>query len=333
MTTNSDSLSVADLGQAIPDRAGMVNTLKDKLQNLAGQQSSIVDSLDPVVKNRVVVLQEIQAQYNEVEKKFLEEKAALEARYQKLYEPFYSKRFEIVNGIKDVEGLPEETGKADASVEHKEEAVKGVPDFWLNAMKANDILAFQITQRDEEALKYLKDIRWSKMEEPKGFKLEFLFDTNPFFKNTLLTKEYHMIEEEEPVLERAVGTEIEWNAGKNLTQKLMRKKVKKGAKNVKPITKTEPCESFFNFFAPPRVPDDDEEIDHDKAEELQDIMEQDYAIGSTIRDKIIPRAVSWYTGELEDTEIYEDADESGDLGDEEEDDDDDEGGSDSDDAK
>jgi nucleosome assembly protein 1-like 1 len=56
-------------------------------------------------------------------------------------------------------------------------------------------------------------------------------------------------------------TEIEWYPGKNLTQKVLRKKPKKGGKNAKPITKTEDCESFFNFFSPPQVPDDHEDID------------------------------------------------------------------------
>lgn len=73
-------------------------------------------------------------------------------------------------------------------------------------------------------------------------------------------------------------TEIEWAAGKNLTQKVMKKKPKKGAKNTKPVTKTEECESFFNFFTPPQVPEDDD-IDQDTAEQLQDSMEQDYDIG------------------------------------------------------
>ena len=53
-------------------------------------------------------------------------------------------------------------------------------------------------------------------------------------------------------------TEIEWYPGKNVTQKILKKKPKKGSKNTKPITKTEECESFFNFFCPPQVPDDDD---------------------------------------------------------------------------
>jgi nucleosome assembly protein 1-like 1 len=43
----------------------------------------------------------------------------------------------------------------------------------------------------------------------------------------------------------------------------MKKKPRKGSKNTKPMTKTEDCESFFNFFSPPQVPDDEEEIDED----------------------------------------------------------------------
>lgn len=63
----------------------------------------------------------------------------------------------------------------------------------------------QISERDEGALKYLKDIKWCRIDNPKGFKLEFFFDTNPYFKNSVLTKTYHMIDEDEPILEKAIG--------------------------------------------------------------------------------------------------------------------------------
>lgn len=334
--------SMADLGSALPtgsaalsaeDRAGLVNALKDKLQHLAGQQSGFLDSLSPVVKNRVSALQEIQSKHDELEAKFFEERAALEAKYQKLYEPLYAKRFEIVNGINDVESKDE--SENNASTDENREEEKGVPEFWLTAMKTNEVLSVQITDRDEGALKYLKDIKWCRIDNPKGFKIDFYFETNPFFKNSVLTKTYHMIDDNEPILERAIGTEIDWYPGKNLTQKLMKKKPKKGAKNAKPVTKTEQCESFFNFFSPPQVPEDDEELDEETAESLQDLMEQDYDIGSTIRDKIIPHAVSWFTGEAcqldeledvdeEDDEDEEDGDEDEDEDDEEEEDDEDE---------
>lgn len=77
-------------------------------------------------------------------------------------------------------------------------------------------LQFQIQEHDEEALGYLKDITWSRVEVPKdddaqkgdaskGFKLDFFFNPNPYFKNSILTKTYYMIDEEEPILEKATG--------------------------------------------------------------------------------------------------------------------------------
>ncbi|XP_058106279.1 nucleosome assembly protein 1;2-like [Magnolia sinica] len=133
---------------------------------------------------------------------------------------------------------------------------------------------------DEGALKYLKDIKWFRINDPKGFKLEFFFDPNPYFKNTILTKTYHIIDDDEPILEKAIGTEIEWYPRKSLTQKVLKKKPKKGSKNAKPITKTEQCDSFFNFFNLPQVPNDDnDDIDEETVEQLQNQMEQDYDVG------------------------------------------------------
>ncbi|KAL3642962.1 Nucleosome assembly protein [Castilleja foliolosa] len=323
MGSNNDSFNVADLGAALnaEDRADLVNALKTKLQGLAGKHSDVFENLSPTVKKRVESLQEIQSEHDDLEAKFFVERTALEDKYQKLYQPLYAKRYEIVNSVVEVNGVT--TGE-----EPKE---NGVPDFWLTAMKNNIELADEISEHDDEALKFLKDIKWFRIEDPKGFKLEFYFDTNPFFKNSVLTKTYHMIEEDEPILEKAIGTEIEWYPGKCLTQKIMKKKPKKGSKNTKPITRTEQCESFFNFFSPPKVPDEDD-IDEDDAEDLQNLMEQDYDVGSIIRDKIIPHAVSWFTGEAAqdeygdievDDEIDEEDDEEDDE-DEDEDEDDDE---------
>uniref|UniRef100_A0A5B7A9X8 Uncharacterized protein n=1 Tax=Davidia involucrata TaxID=16924 RepID=A0A5B7A9X8_DAVIN len=338
MSNSKNNFNMSDLGSALPgaaaalkaeDRADLVNALKNKLQDLTGKHSEVLENLPPKVRKRVDVLREIQSQHDELEAKFFEERAALEAKYQKLYQPLYMKRYDIVNGIVEVEGVTNESATNQGEDKAAEE--KGVPDFWLTAIKTNEVLSEEISERDEGVLKFLKDIKWSRIDNPKGFKLEFYFDTNPYFKNSVLTKTYHMIDEDEPILEKAIGTEIEWYPGKCLTQKILKKKPKKGSKNAKPITKTENCESFFNFFNPPQVPEDDEDIDEDAAEELQNLMEQDYDIGSTIRDKIIPHAVSWFTGEaahdefadIEDDDDDDDEDIDEDEDDEEDDDEDD----------
>ncbi|WOL14042.1 nucleosome assembly protein 1 [Canna indica] len=323
-----DSLNFNDLHAALSaeDRAGLVDALKNKLQSLAGKHADVLETLTPEVRKRVEVLREIQSQHDELEAKFFEERAALEAKYQKLYEPFYSKRYDIVNGVTEVEGITAECATENPA-DDKATEEKGVPGFWLNAMKTNEVLAEEIQERDEDALKYLKDIKWCRIDNPKGFKLEFFFKANPYFKNTVLTKTYHMIDEDEPILEKAIGTEIEWFPGKCLTQKILKKKPKKGSKNAKPIMKTENCDSFFNFFSPPEVPDDDGDIDEDTAEQLQNQMEIDYDIGSTIKDKIIPHAVSWFTGEAaqdDELEIVDDDEEDEESGDDEEEEDEEE---------
>lgn len=89
----------------------------------------------------------------------------------------------------------------------------------------------------------MTDIKSSNLEDNKGFKLDFYFEENPYFKNTMvffftsfccvvcyaaialavffigigslisllefiyvqLSKTYHMIDDDEPILERAVG--------------------------------------------------------------------------------------------------------------------------------
>ena len=63
----------------------------------------------------------------------------------------------------------------------------------------------QITNADGEALKYLTDIKWSRKDDFRGFMLEFCFDKNPFFTNSVLTKTYQFLDEDETILHKATG--------------------------------------------------------------------------------------------------------------------------------
>ena len=91
-----------------------------------------------------------------------------------------------------------------------------------------------------------------------------------------------------------LGCTINWKEGKNLTVKTVKKKQKHKSKgNVRTITKQVKNDSFFNFFDPPPIPDDpDADIDP----ETQDLLTADFEIGHYIRDRIIPRAVLFFTG-------------------------------------
>ncbi|GAX85232.1 hypothetical protein CEUSTIGMA_g12652.t1 [Chlamydomonas eustigma] len=301
------------------------NLIEAKLAELGLEQSpeEFVNGLPPHIKRRVEALQELQKRRDEIEAQFKKEKAELEARYEKLYSPLYSERAEVVSGSKDI---PVKEGEPVGN-----ESVKGIPEFWSTVLMKCDTTAELIKDKDLEVLNYLIDIKaeniFQESGEPGGFKLIFTFSSNPFFSNTVLEKTYFMMAEDDGVLEKSEGTKIEWKTGKDVTVKIMKKKPKRGGKDAKPQIKTEKVESFFNFFSPPEVPDEDEDIDEETMEELQALIETDYEIGATIKEKLIAKAVSWYTGEaIEDEPYYfggDDEDEEFDGEDGEEDDDDD----------
>lgn len=89
------------------------------------------------------------------------------------------------------------------------------------------------------------------------------------------------------------------------------------------MKKSVPTESFFNFFSPPKPPtDDDDDID-DVASDIEDRLELDYQLGEDIKEKLIPRAVDWFTGEaLAFEELDEDDLDAADFDDDDDDEDD-----------
>lgn len=63
------------------------------------------------------------------------------------------------------------------------------------------------------------------------------------------------------------------------------------------VKKTVPTESFFNFFSPPQAPNDDDVEDEEAVADIEDRLELDYQLGEDIKEKLIPRAIDWFTGE------------------------------------
>ena len=62
------------------------------------------------------------------------------------------------------------------------------------------------------------------------------------------------------------------------------------------IRKLIPVESFFNFFSPPSIPEDTDDLTEDELGELRGRLECDYEVGDLFKTKIIPAAVYWFTG-------------------------------------
>lgn len=276
--------------------------LQERLKELSLDPEQFLASLPAPVAARVEELKKLQGKHDDLEEQYKKERAALEAKYQGLYEPLYKDRAAVVSGEQAVEGA----AGGDA---------KGIPKFWCTVLMRCDITRDIMNEKDPAVLEYLTDIQSETLhdipgeeegETLTGFKLKFFFADNPYFDNKVLEKAYYMLDDDEPVLEKAVGTDIAWKPGKNVTVKVMKKKPKKGAKpDAKPLTKTEPVDSFFNFFNPPQIPNEADEMEEEEMEQLQERIEEDYEMGDTIRGRLIPHAVSWYTGEALDEMLDE----------------------------
>jgi len=329
----------------------MFAALQGKLNSMVGVNSGYITSLPAPVKRRLKALKKIQLESTKIEAKFYEEVHKLECKYHEMYLPLYNQRSKVTKGehepnddecqwpsddeddeelagdMKDKAKLEDEKTKKEAD----EKDIKGVPDFWLTIFKNVDMLQEMVQEADEPVLTKLTDITVTFSESPMGFTLHFYFAPNDYFSNSVLTKEYEMKCEpseddpfsfEGPEIFKCKGCTINWKEpGKNLTVKTVKKKQKHKSKgNVRTITKQVKNDSFFNFFDPPPISDDPEA---DVDPETQDLLTADFEIGHYIRDRIIPRAVLFFTGEaLEEDEFdeEEEEDEEGEEGEEEEDD-------------
>merc|ERR1711964_33470 len=118
----------------------------------------------------------------------------------------------------------------------------------------------------------------------------------------------------------AEGDKIDWKTGKDLTVRIESKKQRnKNTKQTRVVKKTVPTESFFNFFSPPLAPTEE---DDDEASDIEERLELDYQLGEDIKEKLIPRAIDWFTGEALQFEELDDDMEEGDFEDEDDDEDD-----------
>ncbi|OJJ48766.1 hypothetical protein ASPZODRAFT_129070 [Penicilliopsis zonata CBS 506.65] len=315
----------------------LVSMIQGKLGSLIGRSSGYIESLPPPVRRRVAGLKGIQKDHAKLETQFQEEVLELEKKYFTKFMPLYQRRAEIVNGTTEPTESEVDAGHEDheddesekisdeAKDEGSETATFGIPEFWLSAMKNQISLAEMITERDEEALKHLKDIQMEYLDRP-GFRLMFEFAENDFFTNKTITKTYYYKEENgyggDFIYDHAEGDKIDWKAGQDLTIRIESKKQRnKNTKQTRIVKITVPTESFFNFFSPPQPPtEDDESI----AEDIEERLELDYQLGEDIKEKLIPRAIDWFTGDALQFEEFADDIDADDLDDDEEEDDEEE---------
>jgi len=161
-----------------------------------------------------------------------------------------------------------------------EDSSPGVEGFWLQAFLKNKFLreTLIVGDRDEEALRYLRDVRCTLLDNVESYELSFEFAGNPFFEEQVLRKIYNYDEDRQAV--GIEGQSIAWKDGMDLTD---------GGK-----------QTFFTWItAPVKVPSaaDIKGLGKVGRKELQEQLEEELDQGMTLKDYVIPHAVMWVTKE------------------------------------
>ena len=335
VTTDLSNLTLGDGGDDDDDDDEEEDEEDEEGEDAAAMEA-IMAALSEPVRARVEKLKELENEHAAIFAQYEAERCALEMKYQALYAGIYDKRADIITGRAEDTGAAAAAVSSEASTESTgdSKALKGVgeldgiPKFWLQAMVHRAILTNLLHQTDVEALSFLEDIRSVDQEDMGGFELQFIFAENPYFTNRVLTKAYkvpNMLKDEEPMLEKVTGCEIDWKPNMSLTydEKTKKQRAKKGKNKgqtrivVEKIAKP----SFFTFFDSLDVEKMEECQDQDEAEELMDRFNMDYTAACFFRSEFIPHAVLNFTGEAEDDDDSDDEDY--DDGDDDDDDDDD----------
>lgn len=239
-----ESLDKAAAASLFARNPALVSMIQGKLGQLVGRSSGYIESLPPSVRRRVAGLKGIQKEHSKLEAQFQEEVLELEKKYFGKFTPLYERRSTIINGGIEPTEAEVEAGKEDEESDEEEEtkeepkkeegeAANGIPEFWLSAMKNQISLAEMITERDEEALKHLTDIRMEYLDRP-GFRLIFEFSENEFFTNKTISKSYFYKDESgyggDFIYDHADGSQIDWKEDQDLTLRLESKKQRNKSK-------------------------------------------------------------------------------------------------------
>ena len=264
---------------------------------------------------------------------------AIERKYEVLYQKVYEKRGAIITGAT----MPDEATMAKfeemknnlmdegydklevpiCDVKDIQNTSKGVSSFWVRAFVAHQNLQHEISEKDRPILAYLENIKLDLHETGYGFDLTFTFEQNSYFSPNVLKKVFVMTKPN--VVEKCIGTPIEWAAGSDPTKEKKKKNVKQNGKQ-KTVTTTVKCDSFFNFFetveaaevANSKPSEEDGSDDEDPENKIGEQMDHDFDMGNDIKDDIVPLALEYYLGVIEKED--EDSDDEDGAGDDSDDD-------------
>ncbi|KAL8612189.1 hypothetical protein ACOMHN_018478 [Nucella lapillus] len=148
------------------------------------------EQADKEQQEAIEQIDEVQNQIDRLNENASEEILKVEQKFNKLRQPFFKKRSDLINKI---------------------------PNFWVTSFVNHPQVSALLTEDDEEALQFLAKVEVQEFDDIKsGYTISFTFEGNPYFENEMISKEFHLNEAGEP---SSKSTAIKWKEGKDLTKK------------------------------------------------------------------------------------------------------------------
>ncbi|PVD21520.1 hypothetical protein C0Q70_17318 [Pomacea canaliculata] len=197
------------------------------------------EQADKEQQEAIEQIDEVQNEIDRLNEQASEEILTVEQKYNKLRQPFFKKRSDLIAKI---------------------------PNFWVTAFVNHPQVSALLTEDDEEALQFLTKVEVQEFDDIKsGYTINFYFDSNPYFENEVISKEFHLNDTGDP---SSKATPIKWKEGKDLTKKSAA--AQKGKKRAH-----DDQDSFFSWFS-----------DHADAGADE--------LGEVIKDDIWPNPLQYY---------------------------------------
>ncbi|OQV22210.1 putative nucleosome assembly protein [Hypsibius exemplaris] len=216
--------------------------------------------------------------------------------------PLLTKRFCVILGeyLDELSSNHGDCGQTREEQRREEQPSLGGPviwnGFWLETLERCLTTSLMIYPWDREALSYLLDIRCTSSIDPPAFQLDFVFAHNPFFTNSILTRQFDFqkkhtnslsssIEHYQPV--STAGCTVYWLPDQNLTKRSKKAKIRDDSdEHIITCVKR----SFFNFFDPIVT------SNSANTEAEQTAFDLDFHIGNVIRTSLVPGAQAFIMG-------------------------------------
>lgn len=226
-----------------------------KVAKKDGEGNGVSGDNEQVHQDVIEKIDNLQTQIDQLNEKASEEILQVEQRYNAQRQPHFSARAQLI---------------------------KQIPKFWVTVFVNHPQISALLDEEDEEALHYLTSVEVEEFEDIKsGYRIKFLFTENPYFSNTVITKEFLLSDSGEQTCKSST---IEWKANMDLTKRQSEVNAKSGSKR-----QHEEPESFFSWF-------------NDQSEGGTD------EVGELIKDDIWPNPLQYYLGAGNDAEDLDDED-------------------------